>query len=88
MATLRSVGLMNVPPISRNALKPYSTRREQHCDSIVNEAAECINEARISPDARESISLLGLSGQAPQANFSPTHFLIASPACAGVANFN
>jgi len=79
---------MSVPPISQNALKPCLTRREQHCDSIVNEVAGCINEAKISPDAQESISHLELYGQIPQVNFSPTHFLIASPACAGAANFN
>jgi hypothetical protein len=79
---------MSVPPISQNALKPFSIRREQRCDSIVNEAAGCINEAKIWPGERVSISHLGLYGQIPQANFSPTHFLIASPACAGAANFN
>ena len=31
---------------------------------------------------------LGLYGQIPQVNFSPTHFLIASPANAGEASFN
>ena len=79
---------MNVPPISQNALKPCSIRREQHCASIVNEADGCDNEAKISPDGRESISHLGLYGQIPQVNFSPTHFLIASPASAGEASSN
>ena len=79
---------MSVPPISQNALKPYSIRREQHCASIANEAAGCINEAKSSPGERVSISHLGLYGQIPQVNFSPTHSLIASPASAGEANFN
>ena len=75
------------PPISQNALKPCSIRREQHCASIVNEAAGCNNEAKSCRRAGIDFSL-GALRQIPQVNFSPTHFLIASPANAGEASFN